>query len=207
MSGLESAQRKRYLRSEAEKPKPPKTLIAHFIEATSTYNRVRSDTEPRRPLFPPGFFSCPFGSVQHFEPDDGFTVLIKFQCVCSSMGKVDDRALLERFTVVDDDNHTLVGVFSRHFDLRAQGQLAMGCCEGVLLKNLTTSGFVAVEARSVPLARPTSVFDDAGEGSWVGFVFSTLLLEHPAATSSTSPRTADANEALNVIAVLKALLA
>ena len=66
------------------------------------------------------------------------------------MGKVDDRALLERFTVVDDDNHTLVGVFSRHFDLRAQGQLAMGCREGVLLKNLTTSGCVAVEARSLP---------------------------------------------------------
>ena len=90
------------------------------------------------------------GSIDNLETHFNLTVFIDPQLICSSMGKVDDCALLEGFSIVDHHNHTFIGVFSRHFDLRAQGQLAMGCREGVLLKNLTTSGCVAVEARSVP---------------------------------------------------------
>ena len=46
------------------------------------------------------------------------------------MGKVDNRALLEGLTVVDHDNHTFIGVFSRHFDLCSQRQLEVGRQEG-----------------------------------------------------------------------------
>ena len=81
-----------------------------------------------RNLISPGFRLA--RSVQHLKADDGFTIFIKFQCISSSIDKVDNRALLEGLTVVDLDNHTFIGVFSRRFDLCSQRQLEVGRSEG-----------------------------------------------------------------------------
>ena len=53
------------------------------------------------------------------------------------------------------------------------------------------------------MARPTKGFSVAGETSWLGWVFSTLLRDQPIATSSTSPTTGDANERVILIGVVK----
>ena len=53
------------------------------------------------------------------------------------------------------------------------------------------------------MARPTKGFSVAGETSWLGWVFSTLLRDQPMGTSSTSPTTGDANERVILIGVVK----
>ena len=90
------------------------------------------------------------GLFENLEAHFGLTVVINPQLICSSMGKVDDSALLERFSIVDHHNHTFIGVFSRHFHLRPKRQLAVGSRQGVPLKDLTTGSFVSIETRPIP---------------------------------------------------------
>ena len=90
------------------------------------------------------------GSIENLEAYLGFTVFIDPQLICSSMGKIDDCALLEGFSIVDHHNHTFIGVFARHFHLRPKRQLAVGSRQGVPPKDLTTGGFVSVETRPIP---------------------------------------------------------
>ena len=90
------------------------------------------------------------GSIENLDAYLSFTVLIDPQLICSSMGKIDDCALLEVFSIVDHHNHTFIGVFARHFHLRPKRQLAVGSRQGVPPKDLTTGGFVSVEARPIP---------------------------------------------------------
>ena len=143
------------------------------------------------------------GSIKNLDADLGFTVFIDPQLICSSMGKIDDCALLAEFSIVDHHNHTFIGVFARHFHLRPKRQLAVGSRQGVPPKDLTTGGFVSVEARPIPSGPTTKCFSVAGETSWLGWVFSTLLRDQPIATSSTSPTTGDANERVILIGVVK----
>ena len=63
--------------------------------------------------------------IYHNLASQVLAVLINLQLVCWTMGKVNNRSLLEGFPIIDHNNHSLF-VTSRHFDLRAQSQLAMG---------------------------------------------------------------------------------
>ena len=61
------------------------------------------------------------GSIKNLDAYLGFTVFIDPQLICSSMGKIDDCALLAEFSIVDHHNHTFIGVFARHFHLVPRG--------------------------------------------------------------------------------------
>ena len=90
------------------------------------------------------------GSIENLDAYLSFTVLIDPQLICSSMGKIDDCALLEVFSIVDHHNHTFIGVLARHFHLCPKRQLAVGSRQGVPSKDLTTGSFVSVETRPLP---------------------------------------------------------
>ena len=109
---------------------------------------MRSYTETRRSL--PSLIGVANGFNQELDAYLGFTVFIDPQLICSYMGKIDDCALLAEFSIVDHHNHTFIGVFALHFHLLPKRQLAVGSCQGVPPKDLTTGGFVSVEARPIP---------------------------------------------------------
>ena len=62
---------------------------------------------------------CSHWSIQNLKAHNSFTVFIDLQLIGSSVGKVNDRALLERLAVVDHHDHTFVGVLTCHFDFGA----------------------------------------------------------------------------------------
>ena len=95
------------------------------------------------------------GSIENLDTHFGFTVFIDPQLICSSMGKVDECALLEGFSIVGHHNHIFIGVFSRHFHLRPKRLRAVGSRQGFPLKDLTTGGFVSIEIRPIPIS-PTN---------------------------------------------------
>ena len=64
------------------------------------------------------------------------------------MGKVDDSSFFERFSVIDDDNHTFIRVFSGDFNSCSEGKLSMGCSQRPFFQNLTTGCFVAVKGQA-----------------------------------------------------------
>lgn len=90
------------------------------------------------------------GSIENLVVYFGLTVFIDPQLIFSSMGKVDDCALLEEFSIVDHHNHTFIGVFARHFHLCPKRQLSEVSRQVVPLKDLTTGGFVFLETRPIP---------------------------------------------------------
>ena len=66
------------------------------------------------------------------------------------MSKVNHCALLERFTVINDNRHAFVVVKARDFDFGSHRQAAVGCGHRSFLENLTACGLIAVVPRSVP---------------------------------------------------------
>ena len=65
---------------------------------------MRSYTETRRSL--PSLIGVANGFNQELDAYLGFTVFIDPHLICSSMGKIDDCALLAEFSIVDHHNHT-----------------------------------------------------------------------------------------------------
>ena len=81
----------------------------------STRCEVRSNPE----ILSSFRFVVPIGSIQNLKAHNSFTVFIDLQLIGSSVGKVNDRALLERLAVVDHHDHAFVGVLTCHFDFGA----------------------------------------------------------------------------------------
>ena len=66
------------------------------------------------------------------------------------MGKINHRALLERFAVIDDNRHAFVVVEARDFDFGSHRQAAVGFGHLSFLENLTACGLVAEEPWPIP---------------------------------------------------------
>ena len=93
----------------AHKQKSPKhqrqcSASTPLNRASTLQDRVRSYTETRRSL--PSLIGVANGFNQELDAYLGFTVFIDPQLICSSMGKIDDCALLAEFSIVDHHNHT-----------------------------------------------------------------------------------------------------